>query len=267
MIQRSETFGNQKPINKTPLPLPLAYQFQHTLNSCSYPLFSATPTMSLSSHNYLSFQCSMRGTCNDSVGSGEQPMQLMELRVGHSSNLISRSSHQILQRSPSTPMGDALFSFILRDQEQPPFLENSSVLRFLSSFRIPIPACNVIYDQISSFAQHMTADDFHLNFHMVVDVNVSEMTWVDLDPFLVEEHSPPAMNGAPASAIERLQRQKFDGLREEEEEGDCSVCCESLKGEEEVSRIPCGHVYHKCCILKWLEMSNSCPLCRTQLEQ
>ncbi|XP_023006826.1 E3 ubiquitin-protein ligase RNF126-like [Cucurbita maxima] len=223
--------------------------------------------MSLTFHDYLSFQCSIQSTCNGTVASGQQPIQLLELRLGHSTHLISRSSRQILQQTPSTPIGDALFPFVLRDLQHPPFLSNCYVLQFLSSFSIPIAACDIIYEEISSFALQLAAGNMDLNFHIVVEVDVNEMIWVDLDPFLVEEYSPAEMNGAPASAIERLQRQKFDGLREEEEEGDCSVCCEALKGEEEVSRIPCGHVYHKFCILKWLQMSNSCPLCRTKLEQ
>ncbi|XP_023006824.1 RING-H2 finger protein ATL16-like [Cucurbita maxima] len=223
--------------------------------------------MSLTFGDSLSFQFSIRTNTTGTLASHEHPMQFVELRLGHSSHLISRSSRQILQQSPSTPLGESLFPFILRDLEHPPFLPNYHVLHFLSSFSIPVAACDIIYQEISSFALRLTADNVDLNFHIVVDVDAIEMIWVDLDPFLVEEYSPPAMNGAPASAIERLQRQKFDGLREEEEEGDCSVCCEALRGEEEVSRIPCGHVYHKCCILKWLQISNSCPLCRTKLEQ
>ncbi|KAG6605223.1 putative E3 ubiquitin-protein ligase XERICO, partial [Cucurbita argyrosperma subsp. sororia] len=223
--------------------------------------------MSLTFGDSLSFQCSFRTNSTGTLASHEQPMQFVELRLGHSSHLISRSSRQILQQTPSTPMGDALFPFILRDLLDPPFLSKSHVLRFMSSFSIPIAVCNIIFAEISSFALHLAAGDVDLDFHIVVDVDAIEMIWVDLDPFLIEEYSPPAMNRAPASAIERLQREEFDGLREEEEEGDCSVCCEALKGEEEVSRIPCGHVYHKCCILKWVQMSNSCPLCRTKLEQ
>jgi Ring finger domain len=32
-----------------------------------------------------------------------------------------------------------------------------------------------------------------------------------------------------------------------------------------VSRIPCGHVYHADCLLRWLYRSHSCPTCRYEL--
>ncbi|KAH0470189.1 hypothetical protein IEQ34_001747 [Dendrobium chrysotoxum] len=46
----------------------------------------------------------------------------------------------------------------------------------------------------------------------------------------------------------------------------CPVCTEDFKiGEEEVKQLPCKHVYHKSCIVPWLQMRNSCPVCRSKL--
>jgi hypothetical protein len=41
---------------------------------------------------------------------------------------------------------------------------------------------------------------------------------------------------------------------------DCCICLEKMQSS--VSRISCGHAYHKCCIEKWLAKSNTCPYCR-----
>ena len=41
---------------------------------------------------------------------------------------------------------------------------------------------------------------------------------------------------------------------------ECSICYD--KYNQEVGKLKCDHIFHKKCILKWLETSNTCPLCR-----
>ena len=43
----------------------------------------------------------------------------------------------------------------------------------------------------------------------------------------------------------------------------CSICIESFTKEEIVVKIEkCSHNFHKDCIHKWLQINNSCPVCR-----
>ncbi|KAL1563263.1 RING-type E3 ubiquitin transferase [Salvia divinorum] len=44
--------------------------------------------------------------------------------------------------------------------------------------------------------------------------------------------------------------------------GDCAVCSEGLWLGGAAKQISCGHVFHQDCILRWLSVVCSCPLCR-----
>jgi len=41
----------------------------------------------------------------------------------------------------------------------------------------------------------------------------------------------------------------------------CSICLEELTVGS-AAKTPCGHVFHRCCIERWVDKSNNCPLCR-----
>lgn len=45
----------------------------------------------------------------------------------------------------------------------------------------------------------------------------------------------------------------------------CAVCKDQFLLDMQVKMLPCKHMYHSDCILPWLEMNNSCPVCRFQL--
>ncbi|GAB2250470.1 hypothetical protein Droror1_Dr00016720 [Drosera rotundifolia] len=45
----------------------------------------------------------------------------------------------------------------------------------------------------------------------------------------------------------------------------CAVCLDDFEPGAEAKEIPCKHKFHEKCILPWLEMHSSCPVCRHQL--
>ncbi|XP_033750157.1 E3 ubiquitin-protein ligase RNF115-like [Pecten maximus] len=45
----------------------------------------------------------------------------------------------------------------------------------------------------------------------------------------------------------------------------CSICMEDFSLNEVVKKLPCEHHYHKDCIVPWLEMHGTCPVCRKDL--
>lgn len=45
----------------------------------------------------------------------------------------------------------------------------------------------------------------------------------------------------------------------------CSVCWEDFQIDEVVRKLSCAHVYHENCIIPWLELHGTCPICRKSL--
>uniref|UniRef100_UPI00358E9829 RING finger protein 24-like isoform X2 n=1 Tax=Myxine glutinosa TaxID=7769 RepID=UPI00358E9829 len=47
----------------------------------------------------------------------------------------------------------------------------------------------------------------------------------------------------------------------------CAVCLEDFKEKDELAVCPCKHAFHRKCLVKWLEIRNSCPMCNKAVAQ
>jgi E3 ubiquitin-protein ligase RNF115/126 len=50
-----------------------------------------------------------------------------------------------------------------------------------------------------------------------------------------------------------------------EEVVSCSICLDDLELGSQAKQMPCEHKFHSPCILPWLELHSSCPVCRFEL--
>ncbi|XP_071732102.1 E3 ubiquitin-protein ligase RING1-like [Rutidosis leptorrhynchoides] len=81
------------------------------------------------------------------------------------------------------------------------------------------------------------------------------------------ENDPNRYGTPPAakSEVEKLPSIKISKELMESDYSDCAVCKDSFELDEEAKQLPCKHIYHPDCILPWLELHNSCPVCRFEL--
>ena len=45
----------------------------------------------------------------------------------------------------------------------------------------------------------------------------------------------------------------------------CMICLSDYKDGESVRTLPCGHVYHKECVDRWLAINHNCPACKAPI--
>ncbi|KAL4309213.1 hypothetical protein GQ457_01G001300 [Hibiscus cannabinus] len=81
------------------------------------------------------------------------------------------------------------------------------------------------------------------------------------------ENDPNRYGTPPASksAIEALPSVKITKSHLNSEFNQCAICMDEFEEGTQVMQMPCKHLYHKDCLFPWLELHNSCPVCRHEL--
>ncbi|CAM8943856.1 unnamed protein product [Rhodiola kirilowii] len=81
------------------------------------------------------------------------------------------------------------------------------------------------------------------------------------------ENDPNRYGTPPASkeAIQKLPDVKITDELLASDNAQCAVCMDTFELAGKAKQMPCKHIYHPDCILPWLELHNSCPVCRHEL--
>ncbi|XP_046679668.1 E3 ubiquitin-protein ligase Iruka isoform X1 [Homalodisca vitripennis] len=76
-------------------------------------------------------------------------------------------------------------------------------------------------------------------------------------------------NGPPPLAQDKIQEIPTAAITQDQVDSNlqCSVCWEDFKVSEPVRKLICEHVYHEPCIIPWLELHGTCPICRMTLSE
>lgn len=91
---------------------------------------------------------------------------------------------------------------------------------------------------------------------------------LDYDGLLnLQERVGHVRRGLSTEQIELLPEETFQWTTSESKQRECLICKNEYEPEERLRRLPCWHVFHTCCIDKWLLGRKTCPLCRFEVEQ
>ncbi|KAL4568602.1 hypothetical protein LXL04_024217 [Taraxacum kok-saghyz] len=75
-----------------------------------------------------------------------------------------------------------------------------------------------------------------------------------------------ALRGSPPASKSIVDNLPLVTLKKnEDDQSICAVCKDEISIEEKVTELPCRHHYHGDCILPWLSIRNTCPVCRFEL--
>ncbi|KAK1421566.1 hypothetical protein QVD17_24005 [Tagetes erecta] len=73
----------------------------------------------------------------------------------------------------------------------------------------------------------------------------------------------PNRYGTPPAQKEAVEAMPTVTIKENSFQ--CSVCLEDIEIGTQAREMPCKHTFHGDCILPWLELHSSCPVCRYQM--
>ncbi|KAK7343313.1 hypothetical protein VNO77_11964 [Canavalia gladiata] len=81
------------------------------------------------------------------------------------------------------------------------------------------------------------------------------------------ENDPNRYGTPPAAkdAVDNLPTITVDDELLTSELNQCAVCQDEFEKGSQVRQMPCKHVYHDACLVPWLKLHNSCPVCRYEL--
>ena len=79
-------------------------------------------------------------------------------------------------------------------------------------------------------------------------------------------------NGLDPTELARLPTWKHKSTKPKtepeakpEKDPDCNICLSDFEAEQDISTIPCFHLFHTSCLKPWLENHRECPSCKHEV--
>ncbi|XP_017058579.1 E3 ubiquitin-protein ligase Iruka [Drosophila ficusphila] len=107
------------------------------------------------------------------------------------------------------------------------------------------------------------------NSHMFFMGNPGDYAWgrEGLDTIVTQMLNQMETSGPPPLSAQRINEIPNVQISAEEVERkiQCSICWDDFKIDETVRKLPCSHLFHENCIVPWLNLHSTCPICRKSL--
>ncbi|XP_043972739.1 E3 ubiquitin-protein ligase RNF115 [Gambusia affinis] len=169
-------------------------------------------------------------------------------------------------------MGGLLGSGDSWGQGRPPRLGSQRRYRSRGSSRPDrSPAVEGIVQQFLAglFANSGVPGSPPLSWTGMLHSNPGDYAWGQggLDAVITQLLGQLENTGPPPAEKEKISSLPTVSITEEQADCcmECPVCKEDFEVGEPVRQLPCNHFFHSDCIVPWLEMHDTCPVCRMSL--
>ncbi|KAM7258901.1 hypothetical protein ACFE04_014642 [Oxalis oulophora] len=147
-----------------------------------------------------------------------------------------------------------------------PDLSKSDILSLFSPYlnnRVPESCHASIVDDFVNKATFKLNTSNQMNQMSIGIILICEKIRIyDHEEYFEVFHSEQLIpNPATQVAIDSLEKTYFENCDTQE----CRICMEKFRAGMEVTSMPCKHIFHGECIVRWMHNSFFCPLCRFAL--
>jgi len=129
---------------------------------------------------------------------------------------------------------------------------------------------NLLMEFLRSFTTMDQIGANNFNSPMFLVGNPGDYVWgrEGLDTIVTQLLNQMETSGPPPLSHEKINEIPKVTVTQEEVDTKmrCSVCWEDFRLEELVRKLPCLHLYHEDCIIPWLKLHGTCPICRKSLD-
>ncbi|XP_058099836.1 RING-H2 finger protein ATL51-like [Magnolia sinica] len=149
-----------------------------------------------------------------------------------------------------------------------PQTSHRRILRMLSMIGIAQQAiAEDLNSVISTYSRGRVEEVIRMGVNAMEIVAHIELRWIgSYDDLMDIDDGQAKTHGSKSLAKIEALLEKYKVKRWDEREN-CGICLDELGDSEteEVSVLSCSHPFHVRCLKRWLEESDSCPLCRMHI--
>eukprot|EP01095_Lingulamoeba_sp_RSL-Kostka_P015519 TRINITY_DN7168_c0_g1_i1.p1 TRINITY_DN7168_c0_g1~~TRINITY_DN7168_c0_g1_i1.p1 ORF type:complete len:286 (+),score=103.38 TRINITY_DN7168_c0_g1_i1:36-893(+) len=129
------------------------------------------------------------------------------------------------------------------------------------------PFLQQLFQMFSNPQQPMNSQNFMFNGNGNMNgINAGDYAFGNFQNIIDRLFEQQGNHGAPPASKKEVEKLKKINYEIGSENTDCAVCKDEFKEGEELIQMPCSHYFHEECLLPWLKIRNSCPVCRFELK-